>query len=182
MEKRIYIVRHCETQGQSPTSPLTEKGHQQAKHLVAFFDNVNIDHIISSPFLRAKQSVEPLSKERHIDIEIDERLQERQLSTNDLPNWEEKLKATFADWDLAYEGGESSRAASQRIISVVDEVFKNDDENTVIVSHGNLTSLLLYHYKYDLGFEGWKKLSNPDVFLFEYTNNHVTIERLWQDE
>src|SRR5690625_7897252 len=83
MEKRIYIVRHCETQGQSPTSPLTEKGHQQAKHLVAFFDNVNIDHIISSPFLRAKQSVEPLSKERHIDIEIDERLQERQLRSEE---------------------------------------------------------------------------------------------------
>lgn len=53
MKKKIYIVRHCEAQGQPSESQLTEKGFNQAKYLSEFFSNIKIDRIISSPFLRA---------------------------------------------------------------------------------------------------------------------------------
>ena len=116
MKKRIYIVRHCETKGQPPESQLTEKGLAQAKYLSGFFSNTKIDRIISSPFLRAIQSVEPISEETNIKIEIDECLSERTLSTTDLPDWLEKLKATFNDLELKFQGGESSKEAMNRIV------------------------------------------------------------------
>ncbi|HLQ97537.1 MAG TPA: histidine phosphatase family protein [Candidatus Dormibacteraeota bacterium] len=180
MGKRIYIIRHCEAQGQLPESPLTEKGCAQAKDLSEFLSNTKIDRMISSPFLRAIQSVEPISKKRNIKIEIDERLSERTLSTLDLPDWLEKLKATFNELDLKFEGGESSREAMNRVINVVNEVFNSAYENVIIVTHGNLMALLLKHYNPNLGFDCWENLSNPDVFVLSMTNAKVNLERLWQ--
>lgn len=181
MKKKIYIVRHCEAHGQPPESPLTEKGFTQAKYLSEFLSNTKIDRIISSPFLRAIQSVEPISKETNIKIEIDERLSERILSTLDLPDWPEKLRATFDDFELKFEGGESSKEAMDRIVNVVDEAFQSEFENTIIVTHGNLMSLLLNNYDNSFNFDCWKALSNPDVFLLSYINNVVNMERLWEE-
>ena len=182
MGKHIYIVRHCEAQGQPSESPLTEKGFAQAETLSDFLLNTKIDRIISSPFLRAIQSVEPLSKGTNIEIELDERLTERLLSTLDLPDWPEKLKETFDNLELKFEGGESSKEAMYRIVSVVEEIFQCEAKNTVIVTHGNLMSLLLKHYDHSFGFDSWKRLSNPDVFVLSNSNNEVQMKRLWREE
>ncbi|MFZ7946106.1 histidine phosphatase family protein [Neobacillus sp. 19] len=68
----------------------------------------------------------------------------------------------------------------KRIVEVVDHVFNRNDENTIIVTHGNLMSLLLKHFNKDFGFDDWKSLSNPDVYLLENDNNKVTSKRLWK--
>ncbi|MBT2716585.1 histidine phosphatase family protein [Bacillus sp. ISL-57] len=182
MLKKIFIVRHCEAQGQPSESPLTEKGLKQAKYLVDFFNNAKIDRIISSPFLRAIQSVEPLSEKTKIKIEIDERLSERTLSKTDLPDWYGKLKATFNDMELKFEGGESSQEAMNRIVNVVEEAIESGTENTVIVSHGNIISLLLKNYNSDFDFECWKNLSNPDIFQISFINNELILERIWDED
>jgi 2,3-bisphosphoglycerate-dependent phosphoglycerate mutase len=179
MLKRIYVIRHCEAKGQPSEAQLTEKGLEQAKYLAEFFSNTKIDRIITSPFLRAIQSVEPLSEKRKIKLEIDERLSERILSTENLPDWYEKLKATFNDLELKFEGGETSQEAMDRIVNVVEEVYKSGTENTVIVSHGNIISLLLKNFNSDFDFECWKNLSNPDVFQITYTQDDLNLERIW---
>lgn len=181
MEKKIYIVRHCEAQGQPSESSLTKKGFTQTIQIFEFFSDIKIDQIISSPFLRAIQSVEILSKNRNVKIDIDERLSERTLSTTKLPEWFQKIKATFDDWELKFEGGESSNEALKRVSNVVDEVLQSENKSTIISTHGNLMSLLLNKYNEGFGFDGWKNLSNPDIFLLSYIKNDMTIERLWQD-
>lgn len=180
--KKIYIVRHCEALGQPPESQLTERGSKQAEFLSEFFSNIKIDRIISSPFLRAIQSVEPLREKINLEIDIDERLSERILSTIDLPDWLEKLKITFSDMELKFEGGESSQEAMNRVVNVIEDILKSKNENTIIVTHGNLMSLLLKHFNNDFGFEQWKALSNPDVFLLHFKNNETTFQRLWQEQ
>ena len=180
MTKEIYVVRHCEARGQAAEAQLTEQGEKQAELLVRFFSNKKIDRIISSPFLRAIQSVEPISQKKNLKIEIDERLSERILSTTDLPDWYEKLKETFNDAELKFEGGESSQEAMNRIVNVVDDVCKSEIENILIVTHGNIMSLLLKNFNNDFDFECWKNLRNPDVFQLCLTENEVNIERIWQ--
>ncbi|UED80114.1 histidine phosphatase family protein [Lysinibacillus sp. CD3-6] len=179
--KRIYVIRHCEAQGQSSYAPLTERGQEQAKRLADFFYTYNIDRIISSPYLRAIQSIELLSKRTNKKIELDDRLSERTLSTDNLPDWYEKLKITFTDLDLKYEGGESSQEAMTRIKNVVNEVVVRGTEQTVIVSHGNLISLLVKSYQSDVDFQFWQRLSNPDVYQISYIQNEAVIERIWND-
>ncbi|AZU60349.1 histidine phosphatase family protein [Neobacillus mesonae] len=181
MGKKVYVVRHCEAAGQPSESPLTGRGIQQAKELAGFFEDVKVDRIISSPFVRAIQSIEPTAEQKGIKLETDQRLSERVLSTLDLTDWLDRLKAAFDDLDLKIEGGESSREAMNRAVSVLEDVLQCEAENTVIVSHGNLIALLLKYYQPDFGFEQWKNLSNPDVFLLKIDqNNKVSVERLWR--
>ncbi|MEH7386413.1 histidine phosphatase family protein [Bacillus sp. JJ1521] len=176
--KAIYMIRHCEAEGQEPEACLTEKGQKQAVELATFFNNRNVDRIISSPFKRAIQTIQPLANELSIDIETNPLLAERVLSSTNMPDWFEKLKATYEDFDLTYEGGESSREAANRIIEVVDDVLKSDGEHIIIVSHGGLMSLLLNHYNKNFGFEQWVTLSNPDVYVLKQ-GQQITLERIW---
>ncbi len=80
MSKNIYIIRHCEAEGQSANSPLTEKGFVQANELSNFLADVKVDRkvdrIISSPFLRAVQTIKPFAEKKKIDIEMEGRLTE----------------------------------------------------------------------------------------------------------
>jgi 2,3-bisphosphoglycerate-dependent phosphoglycerate mutase len=92
--KIIYLVRHCKAEGQHPEAPLTAEGKKQAEELADFFSDMSIQTIITSPFLRAHQSIEPLVRKLNIDIKVDERLSERILSTNEYPDWLQRLKDT----------------------------------------------------------------------------------------
>jgi len=177
--KKIYVIRHCEAEGQLPEAQLTDRGLEQALDLSEFFSDIQIDRIISSPYKRAIDSIKPLAKRLNIEVEIDRKLSERVLSTKNLSDWCEKLRTTFDDIELKFEGGESSRDAIKRIVQVVEEVFSSKDKNTIIVTHGNLMSLLIKHFTNEFGFDNRKNLSNPDVLLLKNENNKVTFERLW---
>lgn len=59
---RVYLVRHCESSGQQPDAPLTALGAAQAEQLAAFLRPFGVGWIVSSPFRRARQSVEPLAR------------------------------------------------------------------------------------------------------------------------
>src|SRR5690625_6007216 len=80
--KKIYFVRHCSADGQHKDSPLTIEGTRQAQLLSIFLteNDIPIDRIISSPYLRAVESIKPYAEKHGIDIEVDERLHERVLS------------------------------------------------------------------------------------------------------
>ncbi|MBD8070049.1 histidine phosphatase family protein [Bacillus sp. PS06] len=181
MDKNIYIIRHCEAKGQSSDSSLTENGFVQADQLSDFLIDRKVDRIISSPCLRAIQTITPFAEARKIEIELDPRLTERMLSTTFFPDWMDKLEATFVAMNLKYEGGESSNEAKKRIVEVIEEMIENDDEYTIIVAHGGIISLLLNYYDKNFGFEQWKTLSNPDVFRLKISDAAYDIKRIWKD-
>lgn len=176
--KKIYVIRHCKAEGQASESPLTEEGFSQAEALSTFFEDVKIERIISSPYKRAIQTVEPLSKRLNLEIELNDELKERVLSNESLSDWLEKLRKTFDHPNLKFAGGESSKEAVKRIAGVVDSIFKSDLDNTIIVTHGNLMALLLNYYNQQFGFEEWVTLGNPDIYLLKSDRNGITYERI----
>ncbi len=118
-EKVIYLIRHCEAKGQEPKSSLTNNGLMQAKELAQFFLDKPIDCIIASPYTRALNSIKPLAEQLGRTIQVDDRLSERILCKAPNENWLEMLKASFADLELTYEGGESSKDAMNRGVQVI---------------------------------------------------------------
>ncbi|WP_416151786.1 histidine phosphatase family protein [Salipaludibacillus sp. HK11] len=179
---KVYVIRHCEADGQSRESQLTKNGFKQAIELADFFYGVKVDRIISSPFIRALHTIKPLADKLKINIEVNNLLSERILSDENMPNWFEKLKYTYEDLDIQYEGGESSREAMNRIVEVIEDVIDAETQNTIIVTHGNLLSLLLKYYNENFGFEEWLNLTNPDVFKFKFENNQITNKRIWVEK
>ncbi|KYG35293.1 histidine phosphatase family protein [Alkalihalobacillus trypoxylicola] len=181
MDQNIYIIRHCEAEGQSPESTLTEDGFNQANDLADFLSDVEVDRVISSPFLRALQTIQPFATNKNIEIEVDHRLSERILSSMHFSDWMDKLEATFNHMDLTYKGGESSNDAKKRMINVIHDIVTSQSKNSVIVAHGGVISLLLHHYDQDFGFKEWKGLSNPDVYVLRLSSISSNIKRIWID-
>jgi len=179
--KKIYLIRHCKATGQEPLAELTNEGKEKALDLVPILDGFHIDHIISSPYKRAVQTVKPFSESKGIPIIIEGNLQERVLSGEPLEDWLEKLRRTFVEKDLFFAGGESSNDALNRIQKIVGEVFENEQMHRVaIVSHGNILSLLINHYDQTFGYTQWQQMKNPDIFVLEQDHGIIHINRMEQ--
>ena len=181
VEKKIYLIRHCKATGQEPMAELTKEGAEKALELVPILEEFHIDHIISSPYKRALQTVKPFSESIGIPIIIDEKLQERVLSADPMEDWLEQLERTFIERDLTFSGGESSNHALSRIRKVLDGVFENKQMHHVaIVSHGNILSLLINNHEPTFGFIHWQQMKNPDIFALELDNGIIHINRIAQ--
>ena len=153
---------------------------EQAIHLASFLEKRSIQAIYSSPFVRAIETIAPFAKQTGLTIREDDRLGERVLSDQDLPDWMEKLKKSFEDFSLSLPGGESNQKAMERAKSFVDEVLTKEEDNIVCVSHGNLTTLLLRLFDDKYGYEELFALSNPDVYLVTVEESKASVQRIWK--
>jgi 2,3-bisphosphoglycerate-dependent phosphoglycerate mutase len=179
--KRIYLIRHCKASGQEASAELTQEGVTQAGQLADFLEDKFIDWIVCSPYQRAISTIQPLSQRLGLPIHIDHRLSERVLSSEVLPDWMNNLRKSFDDLDMKLPGGESSREAMTRGISVMEDLVQRPEMNLVVVTHGNLMSLILKHYDSSFGYEAWSRLTNPDVYELGVTGDKVMdVKRLWK--
>lgn len=180
MNKIIYLVRHGKATGQAADALLTSEGRAQAEALAEFLSGLGIGRIVSSPFARALESIEPLSIRLNIEIELDERLIEAALSTIDYPDWLDKLRGTFSDFELSFEGGESSRAATTRAIAALNDALLFETDSIALVTHGRLLTLILKHFDSQYGFAEWQNLTTPDVFRVLIKENESQVDRIWR--
>ena len=164
MKDAVYIIRHCETSGQSPEAELTPAGFAQAQALSSALFPIGFKRIVSSDYTRAIQSAEPLALACGVTIGKDERLRERNLGTVPSDDWLGSLARTFHEPGFSFPGGESSDAATTRAMAAVGEVMAANERPVAIFTHGNLLSLIARTFDPALGFEFWRELKNPDVF------------------
>ena len=88
------------------------------------------------------------------------------------------LESTFTNIDIAFSGGESTKQATDRAISLIQDILKLEHDTTLLVTHGNLLTLILRHFDPSIGFHEWKTLTNPDIYEITL-NEQSTIKRLW---
>jgi len=179
--KNIYLIRHCKAEGQEPEARLTIEGQQQAKELSKLLSPLQIELIVTSPYKRAMDTIQPFCNQANIPCLTDSRLEERVLSTTNLDNWMDKLKDTYLHLDLKYEGGESSQEAMDRGIQVIHEMLARPERNIALVTHGALMSLMIKFYQSEFGFEDWLKLTNPDVYRISIDEKAFRVNRIMND-
>jgi 8-oxo-(d)GTP phosphatase len=83
----LLLIRHAwagsrqEWPGDDSERPLDERGERQARELVALLADLPVSRLLTSPYLRCVQTVEPLAKARGLQLELrDELGEELQLS------------------------------------------------------------------------------------------------------
>ncbi|KZE80872.1 phosphoglycerate mutase [Paenibacillus elgii] len=161
----IYLIRHAQATGQGPDAALTPQGEVQAAILADLLHAFPVDAVVSSPYLRAMQTIRPLAQRAGLSVTTDDRLQERVLSTLDLPNWRDLLKRSFEEPDWSAEGGESGRTAMNRGVSVLRDILRTEGQRHIaVVTHGNLMTLMLQAFDSSFGYDRWERLANPDVY------------------
>jgi len=78
----VVLLRHAsagdraEWTGDDRRRPLDKKGWKQARRLVDELRELGVRRVLSSPYDRCVQTVEPLAEELGVAIEIDDRLAE----------------------------------------------------------------------------------------------------------
>lgn len=71
----LYLVRHAKAgsrerwQGDDRLRPLSKSGRRQAEALVELFDGRKVERVVSSPYLRCVETVQPLAADRLLPIE-----------------------------------------------------------------------------------------------------------------
>ena len=177
--QQLVLVRHAAASGQEAGAPLTSEGERQARELADFLTQFDIERVISSPFVRATESVRPFCSRVGLPVETDDRLVERVLSARNFADWREHLRRSFDDPDYCLEGGESSRTAQARGTAVLHSALASG-ERCVLVTHGNLLALILRSIDATAGFDVWSSLTNPDVFVVHIDGERPSgFSRVW---
>lgn len=134
--KTLILMRHSEpdksTGAPNDRIPLSPRGREKAQAFFCQEDCRAVSRVISSPYLRARETAE-LSG---LPVSEDARLIERQLGhpdTLDKSFWARQ----YADPDFRNEGGESFREVRQRMNSAVRDVLGAlpEGETALVVSH-----------------------------------------------
>jgi 2,3-bisphosphoglycerate-dependent phosphoglycerate mutase len=165
--RAVLLVRHCESTGPAPEAPLTIAGREQARRLAERLRPLDIDHVVSSPFARARQTIAPLALARVLPVHLDDRLVERRLAAAPVAQLPEEVRRSFDDLDHHLPGGESGRDAQTRGRAVLDELLTSAHRLPLAVTHGQLLAWILRSIDGSFGFEGWRALASPDVFRID---------------
>jgi len=178
----VILVRHAEpvapgTAGYGEDDrPLTADGFAAAGRLAEALAAEAPAAIYSSPYLRARQTVEPLARSRGLVIEEIADLRERLLSAEALPNWRDELRRSWSDFAYVAPGGESGTAAQTRALAVLEQIRRRHRTGTVVVaSHGNLIALALNAFVPSIGFDFWAAIPLPAVYRIEFVQERVVV-------
>jgi len=135
---RILVGRHIE-------SHLTENGRQQVRDTANYLKGIQVDKVIVSPVIRARETAEIVCDVISLDYEIDERLYEIELGKLVGMNYEDiidkhgNLFLKFYSGDkqmLDYYGVESFTSVKMRIKHLLDEAIERyPDKNIIFVTH-----------------------------------------------
>lgn len=167
MNTIVYLIRHADTidekgiRNTKETSQminekeiLSIKGEEDSKRLSKNEELKNIDTIWCSSYVRAKQTAKYIAEENNLQINLDDRLNERKLGnleeiaifmkdkkTRD-PSQEQLLYPKFKTSD-----GESAEDTNKRMTEFLKECLnENKGKKIAIVSHGGSIKFLLLNW------------------------------------
>jgi broad specificity phosphatase PhoE len=164
--------------------PLSAQGLKDADAVRDSLADRSIDAIYSSPYRRARQTVEPLAA--HLALPIVEvwDFRERTLSEGRVPDFQAAARATWEDFLFAHPGGETNAAAQRRGTSALLEIIaRHRDSRVVVATHGTLLTLMLRAFDDAIGVEFWSAISIPDIYLLslDEANAAHSIQRVWRE-
>lgn len=189
MKTEIYLVRHAHSVfnlEEERTRELSEQGWKDAGRITELLRNENIDYLVSSPYVRAIQTIQGLADELKKEILVDERFKESTLASNDyhFENPFESMKHAFENPTFSYPGGETTNEIKERGIAALYKAIEDFKGKRIAIGiHGYIMTSILHYFdnKYDLDF--WKTTTKPDIYKMTFENNKLLeVKRLWKVE
>ncbi len=171
--KHIYFVRHGESESnasgvrQGEASDLSEKGKEQANFVAERFTRIPIELVISSPFPRAQQTAEAISKRRGIPCETSEFPKERiypKIAIGkpiDDPEVIQAVAAMEKAWIEqrgSYGGSESFDDVLNRARKLTKLLLSKSEQHIVVVTHGAFM-------RFFLGYVSFGEAFKPEEFF-----------------
>lgn len=154
----VYLVRHAQPDNSEHDTyrrPLTPQGMVDRLKVSEYLESKGIEVVISSPYVRAYDTIEPFARAHGLAIEKSLDMRERRVDSLWLSD-EEMAKFTREQWenfDHRLTDGESLRETQERCISALRDILKRYiDRRIVIAGHGVAFSTILNYYLLDFGY------------------------------
>lgn len=173
---KIYVARHGQTQWNAENKvcgrtdiPLTETGLQQAEKLADNAAGKNIDIIVVSPMIRARQTARAVADRYGIPVVIDERFIEQDFGIYEgVDRAHPGFLAGKRKFCFRHPGGESMMQLAQRVYNGLDDIRKNyPDKNVLVVCHGGVCRMIRTYFE-DMENETFSTYSPDNASLTEY--------------
>ncbi|WJH36633.1 histidine phosphatase family protein [Paenibacillus sp. CC-CFT747] len=191
MKTILYFVRHADSPyvpGKEHTRGLSAAGAAASRQIAERLKDLPVDGVVSSSYVRAVQTVQPLAESRGLPIREYEGLRERLIGgeESEAP-WEEirnAIERSFTDHDYALEGGETTKEARLRALPILEELLEEYEGRAVAIgTHGNIMTILMNHYEPRCDYAFWQETSRPDLYRMTFDGSRLeSIERLWSPE
>lgn len=173
---KLYAARHGQTQWNLEDKvcgrtdlPLTEVGLEQAQLLAERTRDLEIDVIISSPMLRARQTAAPTAALHGLKILLDERLIEQNYGIYEgVSRFDKDFLANKRHFAYRYPGGESMMDVAHRVYNLLEEIKeKYPDKNVLLVCHGGVCRVIRTYFE-DMTNEDYFRYSEENTAVREY--------------
>jgi probable phosphoglycerate mutase len=187
----LYFCRHGETvanvekrfQGHTVDTPLTHRGHKQAKKIAKILEH-HVDDpaslkYVSSPFQRARTTMEIIRT--HLDLPPKGYSTDKRLREINLGNWDglthkeaRALDPAYFDrreadkWNIRVPGGEDYADVAKRAESWLASLRRD----TFAVAHGGFTRILRGLFQ-DLNAAEMSALDEPQGVVFRVRGHRV---------
>ncbi|MBS4218659.1 histidine phosphatase family protein [Bacillus sp. FJAT-49711] len=186
LQTNIYLVRHAHST-YTPDElgrPLSEQGVNDSHLVTEQLKSENIDFVISSPYKRAIQTVEGISKWIDKEIIIEEGFKERKLAKGPVEDFIEAITIVWENPNFAWKGGESNISAQKRGVDITFKILKKyEGKNIVIGTHGNIMVLIMNYFDSKFDFTFWQKLDMPDIYRLTFEGTQlVEVKRIWRKD
>ncbi len=174
----VYFVRHAESDmrvREDRARPLTAKGLADSARLAEWFRPISIDHIYSSPYLRAWQTLSDLAALKGLDIQPVEDFRERQ-NFGWIANFNDHLKWLWEDFNHCKSGEEAMRQVQNRAVAALERLLEAQAGKTLVIgTHGTALSMMINHYDPKFGFEDFMNIKNvmPWVVMAQFDHKEL---------
>ncbi|WP_379248741.1 histidine phosphatase family protein [Paenibacillus sp. GCM10028914] len=185
VETKLYFVRHAESgyvEGKERTRGLSEKGKGDSQTILEIFKSVHIEIFVSSPYMRSIETIRPTSNDQHKEITIEEDLRERIIGEFTSVTFKEAKHRVFEDIDYSFPGGESSKEAQLRAITVIDRIIEiHQGKKIVVGTHGDIMTLILNYFDKQYGYSFWESTTIPDIYKLRFKDRDlIEVTRMWE--
>jgi len=149
MITKILLVRHGKSVAQegdihigTTDYHLCEEGYRQAEKLANRLKDIKIDEIYSSPLIRAKETVQPISEILDKKIKTEEDLKEIYMGKWENTPWtklREKYPETVkkieeTEYYIDMEGQEETVDVAKRMVNVITKIAKDNSGKTIVIA------------------------------------------------
>lgn len=176
----LYFVRHAQPNYENHndlTRELSPKGLEDRHRVTRLLADVPVDAVLSSPFKRAVDTVQPLADSRGLPVRTVEDFRERRIADTWIEDFAAFCQAQWADFDYKLADGESLREVQNRSIAVLQAVLREYPDQTVIIgTHGTALSTIINHYNPAFGYADFEKIRMlmPWVVRFTFSGERCT--------
>lgn len=171
---RLLLLRHAESRPDHALPeadwPLSDRGREQAQQLIEPLGAQHPDHLFSSPFRRALDTVAPFALWSKRAVAVDPAFVECTFRSGYVPDWPAPIARAWADRTHTDVGCESADACQTRIVAGIDAlVRRHRGQRLLVCSHGNAVGLLLNAIDPTFGFTEWQAMTTPALYEIDVT-------------